>query len=218
MQPAQITAPTAPPPARVGNAAGAALAPEAELVARCRGGDRVALAELYRRQRPHLLRAARRILGPDSGDGEDLAQDVFIEVLRSIHAFRGQSRLSTWMYRIALNVFLQQLRRRRPQPAADEPGLPEAPDRAATPERSLEARERIEAVSRILDRMSAKKRLVFVLSEIEGRRPREIARLIGTPVLTVRTRLHYARKEFHAGAARDRAVELAEPPATDGCL
>ena len=63
------------------------------------------------------------------------------------------------------------------------------------------------AVYRILDEMSDKKRVVFVLSEIEQLEPREIAAITGVPVVTVRTRLHYARKEFFERAARSRDFE-----------
>ncbi len=65
------------------------------------------------------------------------------------------------------------------------------------------------AVYRILDELSPKKRVVFVLHEIEGREPKEIAGIVGAPVLTVRTRLHYARKEFFERARRDAAFDLA---------
>jgi RNA polymerase sigma-70 factor (ECF subfamily) len=63
------------------------------------------------------------------------------------------------------------------------------------------------AVYRILDTLAPKKRVVFVLHEIEGREPKEIAEIVGAPVLTVRTRLHYARKEFYALAATEQAFE-----------
>ena len=59
----------------------------------------------------------------------------------------------------------------------------------------------------ILDKLAPKKRVVFVLHEIEGMEPKEIAGIVGAPVLTVRTRLHYARKEFYARAALDPGLD-----------
>jgi RNA polymerase sigma-70 factor, ECF subfamily len=69
----------------------------------------------------------------------------------------------------------------------------------------VETAERMRALYRILDDLAPKKRVVFILHEIEGREPKEIAGIVGAPVLTVRTRLHYARKEFFDRASRDPA-------------
>ena len=75
------------------------------------------------------------------------------------------------------------------------------------PSASLDNARRLDAVYRILDELSPKKRVVFILHEIEGREPKEIAGIVGAPVLTVRTRLHYARKEFYARAATDPRLD-----------
>jgi RNA polymerase sigma-70 factor (ECF subfamily) len=191
------------------------------LVARCKRGEREALGELYRRYRPEVTRNLVRVLGPQGapnaggrGDLEDVVQDVFIEAFRSIPRFRGDSKLSTWLYRICVNVALQRLRKKRrlgevALPAggtADGPALAETTSEE-TPERGLDVRRRLQAVYRILDELAPKKRVVFVLHEIEGREPREIADIVGAPVLTVRTRLHYARKEFYAKAAADPRLD-----------
>jgi RNA polymerase sigma-70 factor (ECF subfamily) len=180
-----------------------------ELVARCQRGEREALGEFYRRYRGEVTRNLQRVLGPGRGDLEDVLQDVFIEAFRSIGRFRGDSKLSTWLYRVCINVALQRLRKRKrlaevPSEQAGEslPGID-----AETPERGLDTRRRLEAVYRILDHLAPKKRVVFVLHEIEGREPKEIAELVGAPVLTVRTRLHYARKEFYARAAREPKLD-----------
>jgi RNA polymerase sigma-70 factor (ECF subfamily) len=182
----------------------------AELVSRCQEGEREALGEFYRLYRPEVARNLMRVLGPGRGDYEDVLQDVFIEVFRSIGRFRGDSRVSTWLYRVCVNVALQRLRKRKR--LAEVPGdeLPEAHS-GETPERGLDTRRRLDAVYRILDHLSPKKRVVFVLHEIEGREPKEIASIVGAPVLTVRTRLHYARKEFFARAAADPRLDGAVP-------
>ena len=181
-----------------------------ELVESCQRGEREALGEFYRRFRTDVTRNLQRVLGPGRGDLEDVLQDVFIEAFRSIGRFRGDARVSTWLYRVTLNVALQRLRKRK--------RLAEVPaDQVAegacheTPERGLDNRRRLDAVYRILDHLSAKKRVVFILHEIEGREPKEIAQLVGAPVLTVRTRLHYARKEFYRRAASEPGLDGGTP-------
>jgi RNA polymerase sigma-70 factor (ECF subfamily) len=185
-----------------------------DLVARCRKGDKDALGELYRLYRAEVARNLHRMLGPGRGDLEDVLQEVFIEVFRSIGRFRGDAKVSTWLYRVCVNVALQRLRKRKRRAEVPADVVPEeAPaDGGETPERALDARRRLDAVYCILDELSPKKRVVFILHEIEGREPKEIAGIVGAPVLTVRTRLHYARKEFYARAARDARLDGAAPP------
>jgi RNA polymerase sigma-70 factor (ECF subfamily) len=180
------------------------------LVERCRRGERDALAQFYRQYRGDVARNLYRVLGPSRDDVEDVVQEVFIEVFRSIGRFRGDSKISTWLYRVCVNVALQRLRKRKrlnevspPDNTAEHSGVIDT----QTPQRAYEAQERLRAVYRILDGLAPKKRVVFVLHEIEGREPKEIAGIVGAPVLTVRTRLHYARKEFYAAAASDPAFE-----------
>jgi RNA polymerase sigma-70 factor, ECF subfamily len=177
-----------------------------DLVVRCQRGEKEALGELYRVHRAEVARNLHRMLGPGRGDLEDVLQEVFIEVFRSIARFRGDAKISTWLYRVCVNVALQRLRKRkrRAEVSADDVG-----ERATdeTPERELDNRRRLDAVYRILDELSPKKRVVFILHEIEGREPKEIAGIVGAPVLTVRTRLHYARKEFYARAAIDARLD-----------
>lgn len=191
------------------HAVGAASA-QPDLVARCQRGDKEALGEFYRLYRAEVARNLHRMLGPGRVDLEDVLQEVFIEVFRSIARFRGDARVTTWLYRVCVNVALQRLRKRKRRNEVSSEGLSErAPDlqTAETPERDLDTRRRLDAVYRLLDELSPKKRVVFILHEIEGREPKEIAGIVGAPVLTVRTRLHYARKEFYALAARDRRLD-----------
>lgn len=178
----------------------------ARLVERCQKGERAALGELYRTYRGEVARNLQRVLGPGRSDLEDVLQDVFIEVFRSIPRFRGDARVSTWLYRVCVNVALQRLRKRKRLAEISDEKVAER-STEETPERGLDNRRKLDAVYRILDELAPKKRVVFILSEIEGREPKEIAGIVGAPVLTVRTRLHYARKEFYARAASDRRLD-----------
>jgi RNA polymerase sigma-70 factor (ECF subfamily) len=191
----------------------------AALVERCQRGERTALGELYRRYRPDVARNLLRILGPSMGRGtvggaqelEDVLQEVFIELFRSIQRFRGDAKLTTWIYRVCVNVALQRLRKRRrlaevTLPPSEVLGELLSPQ-GGPPDRELDTRRRLAVVYRLLDQLAPKKRVAFILSELEGLDPKEIATLVGAPVITVRTRLHYARKEFFALAVREPGLE-----------
>jgi RNA polymerase sigma-70 factor (ECF subfamily) len=186
-----------------------------DLVARCQRGEREALGEFYRRYRPDVTRNLYRVLGPHRGDLEDVLQEVFIEVFRSIPRFRGDAKLSTWLHRLTLNVAFQRLRKRKRLAEVPEESVREQAS-AQTPERGLDSRRRIDTVYKLLDHLAPKKRMVFILHEIEGYEPKEIAELVGAPVLTVRTRLHYARKEFYARAAAEPRLDGVATPRPSG--
>src|SRR5437867_3252440 len=87
-------------------------------------------------------------LSPHRDEVEDVVQEVFIEVFRSIARFRGDAKISTWLYRVCVNVALQRLRKRRRLNEVSPEGGPETTDEH-TPQRALEAQERLRAVYRI---------------------------------------------------------------------
>lgn len=187
----------------------AALDPadEADLIARCRRDDRAAQDELYHRFRRQVAGNLYRVLG-DRTDLDDLVQEVFVIAFRGLDRFRGDARLSTWLYRICVNVALGRIRTRRRRPAAIgmtdfdsaqiDPSMTERPE---TPERSLQRRQDQERVYRALDTLPPKKRIVLYLHEIEGLDLKEIAYLVDSNPVTVRTRLFYARREFYKAIA-----------------
>jgi RNA polymerase sigma-70 factor (ECF subfamily) len=184
-------------------------ADEAELIQRCRNADRAAHDEFYQRFRRPVAGNLYRVLG-DRADLEDLVQEVFVIAFRGLAKFRGDARLSTWLYRICVNVALGRIRTRKRRPAAiavadldattGDPSLTERPE---TPERSLERRQDRERVYRALDTLAPKKRVVLYLHEIEGLDLKEIAYLVDSNPVTVRTRLFYARREFYRALAED---------------
>jgi RNA polymerase sigma-70 factor (ECF subfamily) len=122
--------------------------------------------------------------------------------------FRGQAKFSTWLHRVTVNVVLMHRRAARSRPVfADEPAA-DASVRSSDipPDEDAERRERVRAFGRLLDRLADKKRIVFVLHELEGIAPGEIAKIVGAPVLTVRTRLFYARRELEAMLAEEPSL------------
>lgn len=167
-----------------------------DLVERCRSGDAAAFRELFRQHRGDVARLVHRMLGPSS-DVEDVIQEVFLQVHRSVRDFRGQARFSTWLYRVTVNVVLMHRRAARSRPVFSE--VPEGfsiSDGRPLPDDQVARRSRMRAFERLLDRLSDKKRTVFILHELEGMAPADIADVVGAPVLTVRTRLFYARREL----------------------
>lgn len=193
------------------------------LVERCQRGDAEAFRDLFREHRQDVARLAQRMLGRKT-DLEDIVQEVFLQVHRSIRDFRHGARFSTWLYRVTVNVVLMHRRAAKSRPVFDE--VPEhvaAVDHHPGADEQVERERRVHAFHRLLDRLSEKKRLVFVLHELEGLAPGEIAKIVGSPVLTVRTRLFYARRELLALLAEEPALagiatELSEvtSDATDG--
>ncbi len=182
---------------------------EAELVRRCKAGERAAHDELYRRFRRQVAANLFRVLG-DRHEIEDLVQEVFVIAFRGLASFRHEARLGTWLYRVCVNVALGRIRSRtrRPPPlsvsdlesAAHGAALADRPE---SPERALERRDDVARVYRALDRLAPKKRMVLYLHEIEGRDLKEIAYLVDANAVTVRTRLFYARREFYRALVED---------------
>ena len=167
-----------------------------ELVRRCQRGESGAFGELFRRHRTDVGRLVYRMLGP-TPDAEDVVQEVFLQVHKSLGEFRGQAKFSTWLHRVTVNVVLMVRRAARSRPVfAGEPVNDTEPDRRLLPDEDAQRRQRVAAFRRLLDRLAEKKRTVFELHELEGISPAEIAQIVDAPVLTVRTRLFYARREL----------------------
>jgi RNA polymerase sigma-70 factor, ECF subfamily len=197
---------------------------EQELVRQLQSGNTKAMREVVAANRLLVTRLVLS-MGVPRADLEDLIQDVFVQVYRSIKDFRGQAKLSTWVHRIAVNVVLMHRRalRSRPTYVSDEETTLQLIDEGqdGSPLEEVARRQRIRAFDRVLSRISEKKREVFVLHEIEGFSPTEIAEMVSAPVLTVRTRLFYARKEIETLLLEEPSLatlsqELKEASASEG--
>lgn len=177
--------------------------PEADLLARLRAGDDDAYRQLVREQTPALLRVTGRLLRSDD-EARDAVQDAFVAAFRALPRFRGDSRLGTWLYRIAINAALARLRTRA---AADEvsldqwlprfvedghaaePSIPWPPADAGAERR--EVRERVRAA---IDRLPDAYRTVILLRDIEELSTDEAAQALGISPGAVKVRLHRARQ------------------------
>jgi len=178
---------------------------EQDLVKRCRAGRQDAHQEFYRRYRRQVAATLYRVMnGRD--EIEDLTQEVFIIAFRGLDKFRGDARVSTWLYRICVNVALGKIRTkvRKPPPLLmEQPVVERILDSPETPERELRRKQAQQRVHRLMEELSPKKRIVLYLHEIEGLDLKEISAIVGAHPVTVRTRLFYARKEFYKRVAED---------------
>lgn len=165
------------------------------LVVRCQQGDKTAFSELFHRHRADVARIVQRMLGPVP-EVEDVIQDIFIQVFRSLRDFEGKSKFSTWLHRVSVNIVLMHRRAQRSRPHLVEESARQVPIDNLEPDEDAMRHERIRAFYAVLERLPEKKRTVFILHEIEGLHPKEIAQIVDSPALTVRTRLFYARREI----------------------
>ena len=173
----------------------------------CQKGDEAAFLALFRSIRNDIHHILIRTVGPDQ-ELEDMIQTASLEVFRSVGSFKGGSKFSTWLYRLVVNVALQHLRRRkRLMPPVDIGEMSnELVSPRANPEEHSQQRETVRLVREILDDMAPKKRIVFILHEVEGRNPEEIAEIVGSSRFTVKSRLFYARKDFFKKLRRKATI------------
>ncbi len=153
------------------------------------------IAEIYDRHAPQVERWARRLAGPRL-DPEDLLHDIFLIVLRRRHEFRGEAKISTWLFRITAQVVRWRRRNdalRRWLWGRHGGELAEARTSVPTPVEEIERREQSARLYAALDRLPEKYRTTLVLFALEGLPGEEIAALTGTDVGTVWVRLHRAR-------------------------
>ncbi len=173
--------------------------PDHDILAGCRDGDRGAWRTLYDRYSP-IVHRFLATFGVPPEEREDACQEVFVAVYRSLTHFRGEARLSTWIYRIAARHASRSARRRRVRTMLSsmllrEPPPPPAPD-------ASEKTERLRMLDELIAKLSPKKKLVLVLFEIEGLPIEEVAQIAECPENTAWSRLHYARAELMAMARK----------------
>ena len=166
---------------------------ERELVERCRQDDEGAFQELVDRYKNLVFAMIARTV-QDRSQVEDLAQDVFLRVHRGLPYFRGEARLSTWIYRIVANV-CSQARTRVPAPASldDERSAPITPSGADPQFADIELRDRLEkAIARLPDQQ----RLLIAAHYLQGVQYEDLADGLGLPLGTVKTHLYRAKRQL----------------------
>ena len=178
--------------------------------------------QVYGEFRPRIQRYLTRLLGPSEAD--DAAQEVFAKVSQALPQFRGESSLSTWIYRIATNTAYDTLRSPSFQRAGEVPLDSAAPvhDPSTGVDQTLVRREMNECIDEYVARLPASYRSAVILSEHEGLTNQEIADTLGVSLDTVKIRLHRARarlrQDLGSGCSfyRDDRNEFACQPKPKG--
>jgi RNA polymerase sigma-70 factor (ECF subfamily) len=166
-----------------------------ELVARSVDGDAESFNQLIRRWERPIYALAYRVLGREE-DARDVCQDTFLRAFRALGGFKGQAKFSSWLYRIALNLCRDWMRRQRRAPTVQMPEDVDVAEFAAAhgPTESIEAlvarRELGRAVAVAMATLPEEQRTAIVLKEYHGLTFQEIADLQGCPLSTVKTRLY----------------------------
>jgi RNA polymerase sigma-70 factor (ECF subfamily) len=171
-----------------------------ELVARARQRDEAAIRSIMKSNNRRLYRLARGILRND-GEAEDVVQETYVRAFTHLDSFNGDSSLSTWLSRIAINEALGRLRRQRPgvEISSLPPGTLEAQiipfplTVSIDPEKTMAQREIQHVVEHAIDELPEAFRLVFITRVVEGMNVEETAEILGLRPETVKTRLHRAR-------------------------
>lgn len=171
---------------------------------------------IYAEYRPKIVGYLRRLVG--NVDAEDVAQEVFVKVSRSLDRFRGEARLSTWIYRIATNTAMDHLRKPAAQQAKRQTNGPatddnppdnndEAPvDNDPLVDTLLIRKDMTECIRGLVDDLPEYYRTVLVLGDLEGFTNAEISDVLGLSLDTVKIRLHRGRHRLKK--AMDRACHL----------
>lgn len=170
---------------------------EQDLILALQRGDESAFAELIARHEKKVYNLCLRMLANEH-DAEEAAQDAFLALWRSIGDFRGESSLSTWLYRLASNACIDLMRKNR-RAANDvsietEEGTWEIADESATPHEELERKEQLRSVREGLDALPPEYRQVLILRELQQLSYQEIVDVTGLELGTVKSRISRARQ------------------------
>jgi RNA polymerase sigma-70 factor, ECF subfamily len=190
-----------------------------ELVARSMGGDLDSFNQLVLRWERPIFALAYRVIGREE-DARDVCQETFLRAFRALKGFKGQAKFSSWLYRIALNLCRDWIRRERRQPIAQAPEGIDLIELASesTPTESIEElvarRELGRAVARVMAQLPDEQRTAIILKEYHGLTFQEIADLLECPLSTVKTRLYQGLTVLRKQLAREGLPGAAPKPST----
>jgi RNA polymerase sigma-70 factor, ECF subfamily len=171
---------------------------DSELVKRAQEGDADAFADLFHAHKARIYSLCLRMTN-NSAEAEDLTQDAFLQVFRKLATFRGESALSTWLYRIAVNTVLMHFRKKTPcKLSLDEPCAKNGESKPIRREYGTRDNRLAGSIDRITLNRAIKElpdgyRKVFLLHEVEGYEHQEIAEFLGCSTGNSKSQLHKAR-------------------------
>jgi RNA polymerase sigma-70 factor (ECF subfamily) len=173
---------------------------EADLVARCKAGDAQALRRLFDRERSRVHRVLYRVVGSNA-HMDDLLQDTFLEVFRSLPSFRGESSIRTWIDSCAVRVAYAYFKRKARFPLLEP--VQDVSSGAPSPEDRSSRRDAVRRLYAELDNLEPRQRVAFTLFAIEGRSLREIAEIMDSTLTTAKLRTWRARRALRSRAQKD---------------
>jgi RNA polymerase sigma-70 factor, ECF subfamily len=172
----------------------------ADFLQKLRSGDKAAFNELVLLHSKTVLNTCFRFL-LNRKDAEDISQEVFIEVFQSIGTFRGDSKLSTWIYRIAVTKSLDELKRRKRKKRIANIGKILHLDEIAgwiaggsLSDKTIKEVESMKDVLKVLNKLPDNQRIAFTLSKIDGYSNKEISDIMGTTTIAVESLISHAKK------------------------
>lgn len=185
---------------------------EMKIVRMVLDGDTNAFEELVLAYQTRVYNIALRMTGSEE-DACDLSQEVFLKAYRSLNTFRGESSVGSWLYRMAANMSIDHLRRRKrrqnelslsPEGGEEDSRPLELPDLSLEPQTMLEQKELRAAVLGGLDRLPEEQRLILVMREVNGLSYQEISQALRIELGTVKSRIFRARASLAKTLLEDR--------------
>jgi RNA polymerase sigma-70 factor (ECF subfamily) len=176
---------------------------EWNLIERLRSGEDAAFKEIVESSQGLVYNTALGIV-QNPEDAEDVAQEVFVQLYESIHSFKGESKLSTWLYRITVSKAMDHLRKKKRKKrfafvqslfGANEELVHDPPD-FVHPGVSLDNKEKAKYLFKAIDQLPPKQKVAFTLNRIEGLSYQEISDVMKLTVASVESLLHRARKNL----------------------
>jgi RNA polymerase sigma-70 factor, ECF subfamily len=183
--------------------------PSAALVQRAQAGDRDALSALVQSQQTYVYSIAMSLMH-NPADASDMTQEAFVRLMRSLGTYRGETKFTTWLYRLVTNICLDGLRRRgRTVDSLDEPMTTQAGEDAQTagerladndrwthPEEEVELRESATEVRAALGRLPSAQRVALTMHYFEEMRYEDIADIMGLPLNTVKSHIRRGKERL----------------------
>lgn len=178
------------------------ISPDIELMVKLKAGDKTVFNELVALYSDRILNTCYRFL-LNREDAEDISQEVFIEIFQSVRSFRGDSQISTWIYRIAVTKCLDEIKRRKRKKRITSIGKMLHLDDVAgligggsPADKSIHEIERMKEVEQALNKLPDSQRVAFTLSKIEGYSNSEIADIMKTTIIAVESLIYRAKKNI----------------------
>ena len=176
-----------------------------ELARRCVAGEQAAQRAFFEAHKRRVHHVLFRVLGTNR-DIDDVIQDAFLAIFRSLPGYRGEAQLATWIDRICVRVAIRAIASR---PRDRGPALelvPLAEDAGRGPDRRAEAREAARRLYALLDEIEPTHRAAFALHAIDGRELREVAAVMGASLIATKLRVWRTRQRIEAAARKDPAL------------